>query len=68
MVVSLVTGWTTLFAYSSMSIYGVIGSSSFIKMSGMDHAGVSITALLSYEYNAYYEMTAGAHGEITLVA
>ena len=68
MIVLLVTGWTNLLAYSLMSIYGSIGSSSFIDFSGMDHAGVPNTALPRYEYKACYEMPAGTRGNITLVA
>ena len=66
--VSLVTGCTTPFAYSSISICGVVGSSSFIKLFGMDHSGVSNTALPKYEYSACWEMLAGALGEIIIVA
>ena len=68
MIVSLVTRWTTPFAYSLMSIYGDIGSSLFNEFSGIDHTGVSNTALPRYEYSACWEMLAGARGEIILVA
>ena len=61
-------GWTTTFAYSSISISGVVGSSSFINFSGMDHSGVSNTALPRYEYSTCWEMPAGARGEIIIVA
>ena len=68
MMVSLVTGCTTPFAYSSISICGVVGSSSFTKLFGMDHSGVSNTALPKYDYNACGEMLAGALGEIIISA
>ena len=68
MIVSLVTGWTTPSAYSSMSICGVIGSSSFIDFLGLDYIGVLNTTLPRYEYKACCAMPAGTRGDITLVA
>ena len=68
MIVLLVTGWTNLLAYSLMSIYGSIGSSSFIDFSGMDYTGVSKIALSRYEYKACCEMPAGVRGGIILIA
>ena len=38
------TGWTNLSAYSLMSIYRVIGTSSFINLSSINHVGMSNTA------------------------
>ena len=57
--VSLVTGWTTPLAYSSISIYGDVGSSSLARLCGINHSGVSNIALPKYAYSACRDMLTG---------
>ena len=68
MIVSLVTGWTTPFAYSPISIGGDVGSSSLLSLYEIDHSGVSNIALPRYTYNACREMLTGDLVESNLVA
>ena len=68
MIVSLVTGWTTLFADSSISIGGDVGSSPLLSLYGIDHSGVSNIALPRDAYNACREILTSALVDSNLVA